>query len=312
MTITKPILAADLKGQWDKLVYPVYGSAKLDGIRSLKITGRGVVSRTFKPIANKYIRETLDAILPVQSDGEIISGINFQETTHAVMSFDGKPDFTYYMFDLVVEGLECEPYLSRIENMKKWYETLAPGSKKHISLVLPTKLNNKAEVEAFEEECLNNGFEGVILRNNSGYKSGRSTLKEGYLVKLKRFEDSEAEVLGYEELMTNNNVATRDNFGRSERSSHKDNLSGAGVLGNLFVKDLVSGETFGVGSGFNAQQRKDYWADRANLVGKIVKYKYFAVGVKDKPRHPIWLGFRDLSDMSVDIATDEVSEDANN
>ena len=56
MAITKPMLACDLKGQWDKLVYPVYATQKLDGIRSLKIKNFGVVSRTFKPIANKHIR----------------------------------------------------------------------------------------------------------------------------------------------------------------------------------------------------------------------------------------------------------------
>ena len=298
MSITKPMLAADLKGQWDKLVYPQYGTTKLDGIRCLKINGRGVVSRTFKPIANKHIRETLDSFLPVQSDGEIIAGVTFQETTHNVMSYDGTPDFKYYMFDLVTEGLESEPYLARIEKLKIWWETLTPTQKNIVVLVLPTKLNNRAEVEAYEQSCLDQGFEGIILRSGkSPYKCGRSTLNEQYLTKIKRFEDSEATIVGYEELMTNNNVATKDNFGRSERSSHKENLAGAGVLGNLLVKDVKSGETFGVGSGFNAEQRKQYWESRDLLVGQIIKYKFFSVGVKDKPRHPIWLGFRSADDM---------------
>ena len=298
MAITKPMLAADLKGQWDKLTFPQYGTTKLDGIRCLKIKGFGVVSRTFKPIANKHIRETLDAILPFQSDGEILSGNTFQECTHAVMSFEGTPDFKYNMFDLVEEGLEDESYLVRIEKLKIWYETLPPEHKVIIKLVLPTKLNSKAEVEAYEEECLSDGFEGVILRSGtSPYKSGRSTLREQYLTKVKRFEDSEAIVMGYEELMNNNNVATKDNFGRSERSSHKDNLSGAGVLGALKVKDIKSGETFSVGSGFNAAQRKQYWDSKELLEGQIIKYKFFSVGVKDKPRHPIWLGFRSKDDM---------------
>ena len=298
MSINKPMLAADLKGQWDKLVYPVYGTTKLDGIRCLKINGRGVVSRTFKPIANKHIRETLDSFLPVQSDGEIIAGDTFQETTHCVMSYDESPDFKYYMFDLVTEGLEYEPYLARIEHLKNWWEKLSPKHQAIVHLVLPTKLNNKAEVESYEQSCLDQGFEGVILRSGtSPYKCGRSTLNEGFLIKIKRFEDSEAEVIGYEELMNNNNIATRDNFGRSERSSHKDNLSGGGVLGTLLVKDVKSGETFGVGSGFNALQRKTYWEGRDLLVGQIIKYKYFSVGVKDKPRHPIWLGFRSKDDM---------------
>ena len=302
MAITKPMLACDLKGQWDKLVYPQYGTQKLDGIRTEKVE-RGVVSRTFKPIPNHDIRNTLMTILPDvatigQSDGELICG-NFQETTHRVMSQDEKtPGWRYYMFDLVREGFESEPYLARIENLKKWYETLSPEHQAIIQLVLPTKLNSKTEVEVYEQSCLDQGFEGVILRSGtSPYKSGRSTLREQYLTKVKRFEDSEAIVVGYEELMNNNNVATKDNFGRSERSSHKDNLSGAGVLGALKVKDIKSGETFSVGSGFNAAQRKQYWDSKEMLEGQIIKYKFFSVGVKDKPRHPIWLGFRSKDDM---------------
>ena len=61
--ITKPMLAATFNGDWDALTWPQYGTYKLDGIRALKIS-TNVVSRTFKPIANKYIRETLNTILP--------------------------------------------------------------------------------------------------------------------------------------------------------------------------------------------------------------------------------------------------------
>ena len=302
MAITKPMLACDLKGQWDKLVYPQYGTQKLDGIRTEKVE-RGVVSRTFKPIPNHDIRNTLMTILPDvatigQSDGELICG-NFQETTHRVMSQDEKtPGWRYYMFDLVREGFESEPYLARIENLKKWYETLSPEHQAIIQLVLPTKLNNKADVEAYEQSCLDQGFEGVILRSGtSPYKSGRSTLREQYLTKVKRFEDSEAIVVGYEELMNNNNVATKDNFGHSERSTHKDNLSGAGVLGAFLVRDIKTKKEFRIGSGFTMQQRKDYWEAKETLVGKLLKYKFFPVGQKDLPRHPIALGFRDPSDL---------------
>ena len=77
--ITKPLLACDLKNQWDKLTWPQYGTQKLDGIRALCLSGTGLVSRTFKPIANLDIRETLENILPkdIDCDGELIAG-NFQ------------------------------------------------------------------------------------------------------------------------------------------------------------------------------------------------------------------------------------------
>ena len=97
--------------------------------------------------------------------------------------------------------------------------------------------------------------------------------------------------------MNNNNVATKDAFGRSERSSHKANLSGAGVLGALIVRDLKTGLTFSVGTGFDAAQRLGFWNNRNNLTGRIIKYKFFSVGVKDLPRHPVYLGFRSKEDM---------------
>ncbi len=301
MTITKPMLAVDLKMNWDAVSYPVYGTPKLDGIRCLKVQS-GVVSRTFKAIPNTDIRTTLLQILPNindvgQSDGELIAG-NFQETTHRVMSENAKePGWKYYMFDLVKQGFEDEPYLSRVENLKNWYEKIPASSKELISLVLPTQLNNKKEVEAFEQKCLDLGYEGIILRTNSRYKCGRSTLSEQYLVKLKRFEDSEAEVIGFEELMHNNNTAEKDNFGRTKRSSHQEWLSGANTLGNLIVKDIKTGLTFKIGTGFNAEQRNSFWKIKETLIGQIVKYKFFPVGIKELPRHPAFLGFRSLKDM---------------
>jgi DNA ligase-1 len=293
------MLAADLKGQFNKLTYPQYGTTKLDGIRSLKPTAElGVVSRTFKPIANKHIRETLNRILPVGADGEIISGSTFQECTHAIMSHDGTPDFKYYMFDLV--GQLDIPYLVRIQKLKFWYENLPEADKAFISLVLPTKLDSQEDIEKYEQSCLDAGFEGVILRSGeSPYKCGRSTLREQYLTKVKRFEDSECEIIGFEELMTNNNVATKDAFGRSERSSHKANLVGAGVLGAFLVRDIHTGQEFSIGTGFDFKDREDFFNNfETKCRGKIGKYKFFSVGVKDLPRHPVWLGFRHKDDMS--------------
>jgi DNA ligase-1 len=37
--------------------------------------------------------------------------------------------------------------------------------------------------------------------------------------------------------------------------------------------------------------------ERNGAIGKLVKYKYFAIGVKDAPRHPVFLGFRSKLDF---------------
>jgi DNA ligase-1 len=63
------------------------------------------------------------------------------------------------------------------------------------------------------------------------------------------------------------------------------------------VKDLKTGVEFDIGTGFTESQRQLLWAQGDNLMGKIVKYKSQPTGVKDKPRFPVFLGFRDKVDM---------------
>ena len=74
-------------------------------------------------------------------------------------------------------------------------------------------------------------------------------------------------------------------------------MRAAGVLGGFHVKDVETGVEFDVGSGFDAEQKKNFWADRNNLLGRFIKYKSLKVGAIDKPRHPIFLGFRSEEDM---------------
>jgi DNA ligase-1 len=151
-----------------------------------------------------------------------------------------------------------------------------------------------------------------MIRSTAGpYKFGRSTEKEGWLLKLKRFEDSEAVVLGCYELMHNANEATKDELGHTKRSSHKANKQGRGTLGGLHVRDLKTGVEFDIGTGFDDALRAELWSlhqlnvalqvpakfSAGAVVGRVAKYKFFPTGSKDKPRFPVFLGFRDSIDM---------------
>ena len=137
-----------------------------------------------------------------------------------------------------------------------------------------------------------------MLRHPDGpYKHGRSTAKEGWLLKVKRFEDSEARIIGFSELMHNANEAKRNELGHLERSSHKANKVGKQMLGALTVQDLKTKVEFDIGTGFTEDQRRLLWATGDNLLGKVVKYKSQPTGVKEKPRFPVFLGFRDKVDM---------------
>ena len=96
--ITKPMLA----GTYDatKAKFPYLATPKIDGIRFLMID-RVAVSRTFKPIRNKYVQECLREVVPDGADGELTCGTDFQSSTSAIMSVDGKPDFNCWIFDYV-------------------------------------------------------------------------------------------------------------------------------------------------------------------------------------------------------------------
>ena len=297
----KPMLACKVEEKdLDKLHYPLYASIKKDGIRCLVKCDRAM-SRSLKDIPNVYIRETLlaefkkldinDAVL----DGELIIGKTFAETSSGVMSKEGTPDFKYVVFDIFGIGLkdgDKNPYFHR--NF-----VIASISSKVITHHIQYTVNNPQEVLDLEKKALEDGEEGLILRGiYSPYKFGRSTLKEGYLIKFKRFEDGEAEIIAFEEKMHNNNEATVDNLGHTKRSQVKEGLEGANTLGAIKVRDVVTGIEFSIGSGFNDLQRQAIWDNQEPTLGKIVKYSHFAnSGVKDKPRFPTFKGFRSKDDM---------------
>lgn len=143
-----------------------------------------------------------------------------------------------------------------------------------------------------EDKYINLGFEGICARDPEGvYKNGRATLKRQELLKWKRLEDIEATIIGFEPLLVNENPQELDAFGLTKRSSCKDNRLAVPLLGKL----LVSSEQFGkfaVGSGFDHTMRTDIWRNKPKFLNKVVTVKYQAHGTKDKPRQPIFKGFR--------------------
>ena len=104
--------------------------------------------------------------------------------------------------------------------------------------------------------------EGMMLKDpNSKYERKRSSL----LLKVKKFEDAEAEVIGHE-----------DGKGRCK-----------GMLGALRVKHCKTGVQFKIGSGFDDKQRKN-----PPKIGTIVTFKFQDVTKANVPRFPIFMRIR--------------------
>jgi len=287
----KPMLAVAAENL-ESLSYPVLASPKLDGIRAVVIDGV-LVSRSLKPIPNAHVQKQFGRPELSGLDGELIFGDPcapncFRDTGSVVMSHDKTIDVRFFVFDDASYNLmQFESRLSRAA------DRIGP----HCVLVDHVTINNIDELNQFEAECLAAGYEGVMLRDPAGqYKYGRSTLLEGSLLKLKRFCDSEAEILGFEEQMQNANTATVDLLGRTERSTAKTGMIPKGTLGALRVRDITSGVEFSIGSGLDTEMRATIWTRTEQFIGKLVKYKFFPTGSKDLPRFPVFLGFRDPLD----------------
>jgi len=300
----RPMLAAGIKDM-TKLTLPKLATPKLDGIRCvtrekqiLDLFGKSTVeavSRSLTSIPNRYVQQVLGEYDLTGLDGELITytdGVmdEYYQVESKIMSRDGTPDFKFHVFDLV----EPLPYWDRMEWLK---DKLVFPETSRLLKVLPVLIQSIEQLNAYEEACLQLGFEGVMLRDIDGpYKFGRSTFNQQWLLKLKRFEDAEATIIGFEELMVNGNEAVTNALGLSERSSHKANLIPGGKLGALIVVGH-NGVQFNIGTGFNDEQRRDIWMKRDSYKCKLVKFKYQPHGQKDAPRCPVFLGFRE--DMEV-------------
>ena len=303
--IRKPMLAAsmeDSKGNqmsFSDLKFPLMASIKLDGIRCLRVNGQ-TLSRSFKPIPNQYVQRMM-ASLPDGLDGELVtynadgSVRTFNEIQSDIMSEDGEPNFKFEIFDYVSSSLD-DAFLFRYKKL----EDLISSLPKFCSLVKHVVLQDAASLERFEEEVVLQGHEGIMTRKPGGpYKCGRATFKSQDLIKIKRFKDSEAEIIGFEEKMHNANEAEIDELGHTKRSSSKDGLVPANTLGTLLVRDIHTNLSFGIGTGkgLNDDLKKKIWTNKDTYLGKIVSYRYQEVGTKDLPRIPSFQGFRDKRDM---------------
>ena len=284
-SLFRPMLACD--AELDKLQFPLWASAKLDGIRAYVQDGV-VISRNGKPIPNAYVQRCLGHLN--HHDGELIVGeptdkLVYNRTMSHVMSHDKRDfDLRFYAFDHLRH--EQDRFLQRYSRIHMDF-----AHRHHYVSDLATLLK-------LEQDYLDEGYEGLILRSGDAYyKRGRSTVREGFLLKLKRFTDCDAKVIDMVERMHNANELQTDELGFAKRSSHQANMVGRGDMGALIVK-LPDGTTFNVGTGFTDEDRTAIWGNPEGYIGKIAKVKFFAVGVKDLPRHPVFLGWRHPGDIS--------------
>ena len=289
----KPMLATQVD-DLTLIKYPVYASYKLDGIRCI-IKDGVALSRSLKPIPNKHIQKwASDNFLALEClDGEFIVGSPtdadvFRNTTSFVMSHDKVGSFRFFAFDLVIGGTAQQ------RNVE--LHNRSTGS--NVVVLEQFIIHNEQELEVFRQKAIKEGYEGVMVKAITGeYKFGRSSVKEGLLLKMKLFVDAEFEIVGYECKYHNSNEATTNELGRTARSTTKAGMIALDTLGVLYLK-TIEGTEFGCGSGYDDATRDSLWAIRETLKGKLATVKYFDIGGYDVPRFPVFKGIRNPLDIS--------------
>ncbi len=293
--------------------FPYLATPKIDGIR-FYVYSSHIWTRSNKGISNLNIQRQVGPLLPDGIDGEI-----YDTSFGATQSLCGshaseiQPTATLYLFDYFtddkigygdrVTGLNEVVKQLRGQGWTKSPTASRPGLPLYrhhgysfgICPLYPVWIQNFAQLERYYEDCLAAGHEGIILRCPvAPYKFGRSTIAENGMLRYKPTIDREAVILGVVEQLSNINPVVKNELGRSSRSTHQAGLVPAGTLGSFQVRDTLTDVVFNVGNGpgLTHIERMRLWNKRFELPGQVIEYRSMPYGVKEKPRHPQFLGIK--------------------
>lgn len=300
--ILKPHKACD--ADLSKIDREMWVMPKIDGVRALHING-AFQSRTLRPFPNTHLM-AFDWHLLAGLDGELVigsptSGSSCRDTTSGTSTINGPraQDFTWHLFDYINPKELRAPYEVRYEIARSRVEMLSGVSDFGLEIVPYEIATSIEDILRIHAKYVDQGYEGSILRNPQGrYKSGRATVSEGAFLRLKDFIEEEARVLEVIEGETNNNIATINKLGYTERSSHKANKVGNGMVGSLRCIDLKTNQEITVSAGrLTHDERKYFFENPSQIMGKVIKYRTMAYGKKDLPRFPTFQCFRASFDL---------------
>jgi len=273
------------KGRLERMSRPFIVQPKLDGIRCMTfVTDKGVAMTSSQSnIINSvpHIQTAIERWFDVMNstndivalDGELyVHGMNFQDIVSIAKRTKNKHrDFLkmeYHIFDCIHK----EP-MSQTQRISLLISTmgLMPLETQQFVKRVPNYIAmTKDEIGTQLHKCMEEGYEGVIIRDSKAmYKGGRSVK----MLKYKPTKEDKYMVIGYNQEETIH--------GQPKES-----------IGSFICKCDKSGELFNVGTGpyLTRQQREDWWNKRNQLMlcqhYALVKYQELT---KDReiPRFPV-------------------------
>lgn len=275
----KPMLAVSYDKHSKKIVFPCYAQPKLDGVRCLvRRVGNEIImwSRGGKEFT------TLDhlkpALLEILRDGEAADGeiyvhnSSFQKIQEAVSKKRTKTlELQYHIYDYPF-GDNSKKDMNFVERLKVLEARILYACVKSddifLSMIIPVDtsiLDDQSDLDRFEAKCIEEGYEGIMIRNaDSPYLFGHRSYD---LQKVKRFVDQEFTIV--------------------------DVVEGSGIETGCAIFVCKAGDsTFKVRPTGSHEQRKEWFNLRAKLIGEELKVKYQELTDDGIPRFPVGLGLR--------------------
>ena len=249
-------------GEW-------YGSRKLDGVRCICrkemntvtfFSRNGKEFETLGKLADEISKIGGDFILDgeicmVDKDGnEDFQGImkQIRKKNHQIEN----PKFFVFDYLTLDEFDDKVGTTSLTERLRNGYDILPENINSDMLEFLPqVQLTTEEQFTEMAKEAEEAGFEGIMVRKNTGYEGKRSH----NLLKVKKFHDAEYTVLE----CINGTMRWTENGKQVEKEG----------LSNIIIEH--KGNKVSVGSGFSKEQREHYLNNHNELIGKTVTVQYF-------------------------------------
>lgn len=317
----KPLLCPNDEIDLNTLTYPLLASTKMDGCRLLFKQGK-IVTRSLKELPNIQLNQKFERVRKFSEntqsifDGEIFTpNVPFQFIVSCFMTEDYEDkksikkwkelceEYNYnvsreevfnklkfYCFDNINSDLFNTPFRARINNAITFCESLPDlcVGVEHWAVY------SAKEVQQVFEQVVEKGGEGIILRNpNSPYKFGRCTIKENIAYKVKPWATVDSKIIGFIQATQVNEDAekTVNELGRSRTSKRQEDRHTIDKA-QAFVVDF-EGKELSVPIALPDEKKEYIWKHQEEFIGKFIEYKYMTVGMKDLPRIPKFIRFRE-------------------
>ena len=266
----EPMLASKWEDSKDKITYPIYSQAKLDGIRCI-VTKDGMFSRNGKPIISApHIIDSLRNLFVVNPDlifdgelycdkfandfNKIVSLVKKSKPTDADLK-ESKKYIEYHIYDLPSSN---KNFLHRAYDLGILFETYLEMGK-YCRIVDTRKVQSEADVIEQYELLVEAGYEGQMLRLDREYENKRSK----FLMKHKSFVDEEYTILDIVE-------------GEGNRT---------GTAGYM-VFETIEGKPFKSNVKGTWDETAEMLKSKKKLIGKQATIKYFNLTPDGIPRFP--------------------------